>query len=974
MKAAVASPRIESSDLEFKKIPPRHLVPNTASVATPSNEHEQSQSTAQVSSNQDLKSSEKHIQNDLSENEPEKASDPPSNFFSDAATYWLLIPAYDCKGRPVRLDQFDRADFEEMNFEVTGLHPKSRFLCGFDFFMAVVHVACLITVPVMIGFKNDLNPLVFYGFQIIMTVLYLVDSAIALATPQSEVANTAIYSIREYEATRPELSIPFDLFFTHPNTIFLILLRIARVSRLPSITRRSPLFTRFKIFLEAQLGVGASKVVPIAVAIFFYIHYNACMIYYAGQLTGFAGWTEYWVNSPTDVPRLYLMSFCVAVGNMFPMGFKPQSTLEQLSAIGFVFVGAGLYAVLVGYISSAAMSIDISGRAYNQKMEELIDYIKWRKLNEETRQKLVSYYETKYRGKYFEEDALLGDMNESLRTEISLCNTRELITKVQFLRREADDNRDEIFYARIASALHIRYFIPGDCVTKQGESGTDMFFILSGKVDVYCDGIHRVSLYDGSYFGEVALLTKVLRTATVQAKMPSVLYRLTHHDFHAIITQFQKVAHLALLVKKSQDNLEHPIHHGLTSHDKLLAATEAIIAAKHISELNGHHDAGVSVAAQAFSRLTGKVHDHVDFIPQFLHGPLISCAAYGDILKQQVDAIKPMLDGIVHWESLQNSLYITTAFFASWLVGYLDLGIGWVFVLMFFVNGAYRRNMAKVKGKIEVEMARMIGLKKLETDTETVEWFNRFLDRFWIQFEPALSQTLKDTIDPVLASSKPAFLDDLSLSVFTLGSVAPRIETIRTTLQTSNDTLLMEWDLRFVPVDESGVSKREKELGNVRHSKIEVVAKLGKGPVAIPIPVVVAEIEFRAKLRLELKFVSKHPHVSRIDYAFVETPIVDFTLRPLKALDMMDMPGLKSSLNQILASGLSGFVSPNKNTIDLDAMLNGTITDFPVGVLKVTLHEAKNLKNIELAGTSDPYVAIRLGGKVVAKSSVKDNK
>ncbi|KAJ3297048.1 hypothetical protein HDU79_004891 [Rhizoclosmatium sp. JEL0117] len=219
----------------------------------------------------------------------------------------------------------------------------------------------------------------------------------------------------------------------------------------------------------------------------------------------------------------------------------PQTQLEQFMAIFFIFAGAGLYAVLVGYISSAAISVDNSGRVYNQKMEELKDYIKWRQLNTETKEKLISYYETKYRGKYFEEDTLLGDMNEALRTEVSLHNTLDLITKVPFLRREVGDGRDDIFYARVASVLHIRYYIPGDCVTKEGDSGTDMFFILSGKLDILIGGEVRKSLYDGAYFGEVALINKVLRTATVQAKMPSVLYRLTYQDFHTVINEFADI-------------------------------------------------------------------------------------------------------------------------------------------------------------------------------------------------------------------------------------------------------------------------------------------------------------------------------------------------------------------------------------------------------------------------------------------------
>ncbi|KAJ3070788.1 hypothetical protein HDU98_006201 [Podochytrium sp. JEL0797] len=229
--------------------------------------------------------------------------------------------------------------------------------------------------------------------------------------------------------------------------------------------------------------------------------------------------------------------------------------IEQLVSSLYVVLTAVLYAAFLGAISSAIVSINPSGRLYMQKMEQISDYVKWKDLSAETEAKLMSYYETKYRGKFFEEELLLSEMNESLRAvsgvsefvlllknlafkEISLQNTRVLIERVPFLRRQAGDGRDEIYIGRLATALRAQYYVTNDFITKQGDSGQDMFFILSGKVDVFVNGSKVVSLYNGAYIGEVALISKVLRTATVQAATPSVLYRLTYQDFHAILEEF----------------------------------------------------------------------------------------------------------------------------------------------------------------------------------------------------------------------------------------------------------------------------------------------------------------------------------------------------------------------------------------------------------------------------------------------------
>ncbi|KAI9338254.1 hypothetical protein BDR26DRAFT_863288 [Obelidium mucronatum] len=470
--------------------------------------------------------------------------------------FLFLLPAFDNKGRPLTSDQFDGSDLDGISFGVHGLHPKSYFCTALDFVMSFLMFACLWIVPFIISYHLDYASIL--GLSMIVTTVFAIDTTISCFTPQSSNLH-AMCSFREYEALRPPLQewivhhwlkiqlpidflsvIPFELYFNmdlfieRPLLRLLCLFRILRFYRLPSMISRCAIFRKMKSGMESKMGTGISKVVPLMIAIFVFIHFNACTIFFVGSLSGFVGWSTVWMEfDDADVLRFYIWSFFQAAGNLFPMSFKPQTAVEQVVECFYIVVGAVLYAVFIGSISSAAMSINPSGRLYNQKMEELVDYVKWKKLGNATKEKLISYYETKYRGKYFEEDSLLSDMNESLRTEISLHNTRALIEKVPFLRRTENDGRDEIFFNRIATVLHARYYILGDYITKQGDSGSDMFFIVSGKLNVFVNGTKVVSLYDGAYIGEVALISKVLRTATVQAAMPSVLYRLTHTDFHA---------------------------------------------------------------------------------------------------------------------------------------------------------------------------------------------------------------------------------------------------------------------------------------------------------------------------------------------------------------------------------------------------------------------------------------------------------
>lgn len=100
----------------------------------------------------------------------------------------------------------------------------------------------------------------------------------------------------------------------------------------------------------------------------------------------------------------------------------------------------------------------------------------------------------------------------------------------------------EATLARAARALSIETWAPGATVLRQGEAGDRFCWIAAGRATVVLEeesGLeHAVaSLGPGDFFGEVALVAKVPRTATVKAAADTalVLYALQGHDFLALV-------------------------------------------------------------------------------------------------------------------------------------------------------------------------------------------------------------------------------------------------------------------------------------------------------------------------------------------------------------------------------------------------------------------------------------------------------
>jgi CRP-like cAMP-binding protein len=62
-----------------------------------------------------------------------------------------------------------------------------------------------------------------------------------------------------------------------------------------------------------------------------------------------------------------------------------------------------------------------------------------------------------------------------------------------------------------------------------------MYFIFKGVLEIIVNGKPVGALGDGAFFGEVALLDKLPRTATIRALSNTILYRLGLEDFLPIL-------------------------------------------------------------------------------------------------------------------------------------------------------------------------------------------------------------------------------------------------------------------------------------------------------------------------------------------------------------------------------------------------------------------------------------------------------
>lgn len=309
-----------------------------------------------------------------------------------------------------------------------------------------------------------------------------------------------------------------------------------------------------------------------------------------------------------------------------------------------------------------------------------------------------------------------------------------------------------------------------------------------------------------------------------------------------------------------------------------------------------------------------------------------------------------------------NTAIIVFACISSWLVAVLGGGLAWVFILMAVCSTYYRTSIRRVRRNFRDDITREMTLKRLDTETESLEWINSFLVKFWPIYQPILAATVISSVDQVLSGATPAFLDSLKLKTFTLGSKPPRMEHVKTYPKAEDDLVIMDWKFSFTPSDTEDLTARQR-LNKV-NPKVVLEIRVGKAMLSKGLDVIVENMAFSGIMRLKIKLQIPFPHVEKIEMCFLDKPVIDYVCKPLGGetfgFDINFIPGLeKFILEQIHGNLAPMMYAPNVFPIEVAKMLAGSPVDQAIGVVAITLHGAQGLKNPDnFSGTTDPYAVV----------------
>jgi len=116
-------------------------------------------------------------------------------------------------------------------------------------------------------------------------------------------------------------------------------------------------------------------------------------------------------------------------------------------------------------------------------------------------------------------------------------NTHSQIRSLPIFAGCTESELDEI--DRLADEVHVT---AGRTIMRQGELGQEFAVIIAGEADVVKDGKKVATLGPGAYFGEVALLDAVTRTASIVATTDMTLEVIDRRGFNTLLDDLPRLS------------------------------------------------------------------------------------------------------------------------------------------------------------------------------------------------------------------------------------------------------------------------------------------------------------------------------------------------------------------------------------------------------------------------------------------------
>lgn len=316
-------------------------------------------------------------------------------------------------------------------------------------------------------------------------------------------------------------ALPYELIFGIPSLQIIRLLKLIKVAKF---------FKKWR-----QYWIKYSTVLML----FFFVFWMSIIAHWMSM-----GWLAIVKADPlkSDFEN-YVDAFYWCVTTLTTVGYgdiTPVGVIQKMYTILIEIMGVGVYGYLIGNIASILAKKDPARMHYQENIEKLSAMVRYRHIPWELQTRLRNYYAYLWHKKMgYDEDSFLDGLPHSLKSDVSMSLKKEILEKIH-LFKDAGEN----FLRDISMKIQAVVFTPGDYVTRQGEIGEEMYFVVRGRIGIFQkdEELPVAILSDGDFFGEISLFMNMPRTASVKALSYCDMYTLHKRAFDFVVAKYPDVA------------------------------------------------------------------------------------------------------------------------------------------------------------------------------------------------------------------------------------------------------------------------------------------------------------------------------------------------------------------------------------------------------------------------------------------------
>lgn len=224
----------------------------------------------------------------------------------------------------------------------------------------------------------------------------------------------------------------------------------------------------------------------------------------------------------------------VLVGN----GIDTYTNMERVYCSFVVLFGRFADAVIIGSMAQLVAKYNMAATRHQERSDIVNETARYLGVPSVLRDRIREYFDFLSACSHpgLEGMAMLGELSPPLHKEVLGHLYFRIVKQVPMF---AGLNED--FLSVMVAKMQLRVYMINERVFERGELSREMYFLSQGTVEVTDKNDHRAALLEnGAFFGELALVANIRRSATVRTLTVCDISVLSHLDLAEVRSLHRK--------------------------------------------------------------------------------------------------------------------------------------------------------------------------------------------------------------------------------------------------------------------------------------------------------------------------------------------------------------------------------------------------------------------------------------------------